>query len=233
LTAAASVDTYSYSNNRKKNSAHKRKPMNVHEKLMKARLELQGKKLSKTGKNSFAGYQYFELGDFLPVVQEIFAGLKLCGIVSYTADLAKLTITCTEGNGTVELTSPMGSAALKGCHEVQNIGAVETYQRRYLWVTAMEIVEHDALDATTGKEQPSSFKPVTKDAWDNLDAEEQKFLQGIADNVRARLEGSGGAVDAVKYLEEQKLDNDEKVAIWSRFSSKERSALKLAGKAAA
>jgi len=33
---------------------------------------------------------------------------------------------------------------------VQNIGAVETYQRRYLWVTAMEIVEHDALDSTTG-----------------------------------------------------------------------------------
>ena len=33
---------------------------------------------------------------------------------------------------------------------MQNIGAVETYQRRYLWVTAMEIVEHDALDSTTG-----------------------------------------------------------------------------------
>jgi hypothetical protein len=44
----------------------------------------------------------------------------------------------------------MGSAALKGCHEVQNIGAVETYQRRYLWVTALEIVEHDALDSSEG-----------------------------------------------------------------------------------
>jgi hypothetical protein len=44
----------------------------------------------------------------------------------------------------------MSRAELKGCHEVQNLGAVQTYLRRYLWTTAMEIVEHDALDATTG-----------------------------------------------------------------------------------
>jgi hypothetical protein len=54
----------------------------------------------------------------------------------------------------IVLTSPMGSAALKGCHEVQNIGAVETYQRRYLWVAALEIVEHDELDATNGRIEP-------------------------------------------------------------------------------
>ena len=41
-----------------------------------------------------------------------------------------------------------------GCHEVQNIGAVQTYQRRYLYTTALAIVESDALDATTAKEEP-------------------------------------------------------------------------------
>lgn len=199
--------------------------MNVHEKLMKARLTLQGKKLSKTGKNSFAGYQYFELGDFLPVVQEIFSDLKLCGIVSYTSDLAKLTITCTEGNGTVELTSPMGSAALKGCHEVQNIGAVETYQRRYLWVTAMEIVEHDALDATTGKDVPTSFKPVHKDEWDKLDADSQKRLQMVADCISAEY-GKSGAAAAAKLWEEQDLEDNEKIATWGRIPSSERTAMK-------
>jgi hypothetical protein len=61
------------------------------------------------------------------------------------------------------ITSPMSSAALKGCHEVQNLGAVQTYIRRYLWVTAMEIVEHDALDATTGAAEPEKpKKPVAK-----------------------------------------------------------------------
>lgn len=197
--------------------------MSIHAKLMKARLLLQGKKLTKTGHNKFAGYAYFELGDFLPVVQEIFASLELCGIVSYTADLAKLTIT--DGKESIEITSPMGSAALKGCHEVQNIGAVETYQRRYLWVTAMEIVEHDALDATTGKDVPAYVKPVTKDAWDSLDLDEQKRLQMIADGVRAELEQRGAAA-AVRLLEEQGLENDDKIALWSRFDSKERSAMK-------
>ena len=44
----------------------------------------------------------------------------------------------------------MAKAELKGCHEIQNLGASETYLRRYLYVAAFEIVEHDALDATTG-----------------------------------------------------------------------------------
>jgi hypothetical protein len=128
--------------------------MSVYTKLMQARLFLQATKLNKSGENKFAGYKYFELGDFLPTVQEIFHNLQLCGIVSYTSDIARLTIIDTEDGSQLEITSPMGSAALKGCHEVQNIGAVETYQRRYLWVTAMEIVEHDVLDATNGKDTP-------------------------------------------------------------------------------
>jgi hypothetical protein len=124
--------------------------MSVYTKLMQARLQLQAKDLNKSGHNKFAGYKYFELGDFLPEIQNIFAKLGLCGVVSYTGDLASLTIVDTEDNSQVIITSPMGSAALKGCHEVQNIGAVETYQRRYLWVTALEIVEHDALDSSEG-----------------------------------------------------------------------------------
>jgi len=58
----------------------------------------------------------------------------------------------------------MSSAALKGCHEVQNLGAVLSYLRRYLWQTAFEIVEHDALDATTGSEKKVEQKVVAKPA---------------------------------------------------------------------
>jgi hypothetical protein len=122
--------------------------MSVFIKLNQARIKLQNTELTKSGHNKFAGYRYFELGDFLPTVQSIFADLGLCGIVSYGTEIASLTIVDTEDNSNIVITSPMGSAALKGCHEVQNIGAVETYQRRYLWVTAMEIVEHDALDSS-------------------------------------------------------------------------------------
>lgn len=119
----------------------------VHKKLMQARIKLHGMAIKKSGHNKFAGYDYMELGDFLIPTQQIFSELGLCGLVSFSKDIATLTITDLDDGSEIVLMSPMGTAALKGCHEVQNIGAVETYQRRYLWVTAMEIVEHDAIDA--------------------------------------------------------------------------------------
>ena len=132
---------------------HDEHGMSAHQKLMQARIALQGKKLSKSGKNKFAGYSYFELGDFLPTVQEIFLSLGLSGVVSYGKEEATLKITDCENSGdSISICSPMSSAALKGAHEIQNLGAVQTYLRRYLWVTAMEIVEHDALDAVLGSE---------------------------------------------------------------------------------
>jgi len=124
--------------------------LEVYVKLAVARSKLRSKVLKKSGQNKFAGYNYFELGDFLHPIMEIFDDVGLIGIVSFTKEQAELRIVDTEMGGEIVITSPFGSAALKGCHEVQNIGAVETYQRRYLWVTAMEIVEHDALDSTTG-----------------------------------------------------------------------------------
>ena len=136
--------------------------MSVHKKLMEARIELQGTELKKSGLNKFAGYSYFELGDFLPVIQAIFNRLGLCGVVSYSIEYATLTITDTEDGTVVVITSPMAEANLKGTHPIQNLGAVETYSRRYLWMTAMEIVEHDILDATTGYEPPP--KPAAKPA---------------------------------------------------------------------
>ena len=140
--------------------------MNVYRKLQLARVLLQNTRLNKSGKNKFAGYEYFELGDFIPAIQIIFEDVGLCGVITYTDAMATLTIYNTEAEGAIEFTSPMSRAELKGCHEVQNLGAVQTYLRRYLWTTAMEIVEHDALDATTGSVEVKpkvEAKPVRKE----------------------------------------------------------------------
>jgi len=138
--------------------------MSVHKKLMQARIELQGTQLKKSGLNKFAGYSYFELGDFLPTIQAIFNRLGLCGVVSYSIEYATLTITDVEDGTVVVITSPMAEANLKGTHPIQNLGAVETYSRRYLWMTAMEIVEHDILDASTGYEEEAKPKAAAKPA---------------------------------------------------------------------
>jgi hypothetical protein len=128
--------------------------MSVYKKLQEARILLQNTKLTKSGKNKFAGYEYFELGDFLPQIQVICKDLGLCGVISFNHDMAYLQMTDVEDGTSIMFTSPMSSAALKGCHDVQNLGAVQSYLRRYLWQNCFEIVEHDALDATTGGVEP-------------------------------------------------------------------------------
>ena len=194
--------------------------MKVYKKLMEARINLQGTKLNKSGQNKFAGYQYFELGDFLPAVQAIFERVGLCGVVSFTKELATLTITDIEDGSQIVLTSPMGSAALKGCHEVQNIGAVETYQRRYLWVSAMEIVEHDVLDATTGGDRPK-HRPTEGAA---VRKERESLVYDVAAAIKDRMD----ADDVVGAYEEASgiTDAEEKTLLWSLLDSKARSSIK-------
>lgn len=195
--------------------------MSVHKKLMDARIRLQDTNLKKSGVNKFSNYSYFELGDFIPQVQKIFNDIGLCGVISYGSMNATLTITDIETNTTIEVMSPMSEANLKGCHAVQNLGAVETYIRRYLWVTAMEIVEHDALDATTGSDKKGIHKPTDQEGF-QPDAEELKFLQGVLDTVNSKATPEAAAV----YLNEQNLDTDEKIWVWDKLDSKTRSGIK-------
>lgn len=133
--------------------------MNVLKKLIDSRVALQHKSLNKSGHNSHVGYKYFELADFLPSVQQIFQEKGLVDVISFTETLATMIIFDIEDGSSVTFTSPMGSANLRGCHEVQNIGAVSSYQRRYLYTTALAIVENDVLDAVTGDD----VKPIVKE----------------------------------------------------------------------
>jgi len=135
--------------------------MSVYKKLQEARIDLQSRPLKKSGKNKFAGFEYFELGDFLPTIQNIFIEKGLCGTITFYTDIAILTIVdIDKPEDKIEFKSPMSTAELKGCHAIQNLGAVQTYLRRYLWVAAMEIVEHDSLDAVAGKDDPKKAEPT-------------------------------------------------------------------------
>jgi hypothetical protein len=137
--------------------------MSVYKKLQEARIDLQSRPLKKSGRNKFAGFEYFELGDFLPTIQNIFTEKGLCGTITFYNDIAILTIVDVDKpEDKIEFKSPMSTAELKGCHAIQNLGAVQTYLRRYLWVAAMEIVEHDSLDAVTGKDDPKKAKPTVE-----------------------------------------------------------------------
>ena len=123
--------------------------MNIYGKLQKARVELHSMELKKSGKNKFAGYEYFELSDFLPEIQTIFNNVGLCGALDFSdPESAKLHIFDTEKDGNpITFSTPVADAGLKGCTPIQQIGAMNTYLTRYLWVQAMCIVENDIVDS--------------------------------------------------------------------------------------
>lgn len=157
--------------------------MKVYINLQRARVELQKMNLKKSGNNTYAGYKYFELADILPAINELQVKHQLFSFVEFTSDLATLTIVSTEDGSTVKFTSPMSTANLKGCHDVQNLGAVQTYIRRYLYTNAYEIVENDALDATTGNDAP---------------AKKYKLSDAQVNRLLAIAKGKGQSVAIVK-----------------------------------
>lgn len=201
--------------------------MNIYQKLNAARERFHSTELKKTGYNSFAKYYYFELGDFLIPALKIFNEHGLCAIVSFDKDNANMCIVDMEKpDSTITISSPMGSAALKGCHEVQNIGAVETYQRRYLWVAALEIVEHDALDATTGSDKPKALvipaSPKTETL--GISADRLAIIQLCAENIKEHF-AKGNIIDA--YGEKMGItDGEEAIALHNLLPSNVRTAIR-------
>lgn len=138
--------------------------MNIYEKLQTMRCELQDAQLHKSGKNTFAGYEYFELQDIIPTINKLMQESKVTSVVSFGTDHAELVlINIEKPEEKVVFTSPMAKTVLKGCNETQGLGATITYIRRYLYINAFEIVENDALDAVTSKDTPKpAAKPATK-----------------------------------------------------------------------
>jgi hypothetical protein len=126
----------------------------VYKKLAEARVQLLSVDMKKSGKNKFAGYEYFELGDFLPHAHRIFNDVGLLGVFSFEGSNATLTIHDTDATGSVAFVSPVVSASNPKGQPIQDLGSTHTYLRRYLWLMALELTESDAVDAAPQSEKP-------------------------------------------------------------------------------
>lgn len=167
--------------------------MNIYQKLQKARIALQNTALKKSGMNKFAGFKYFELGDLLPHINNIFDDLGLFSAFNIKDDLATLTIVDTDKpESAVQFSSPVADAGVKGTTPVQSLGAVHTYLKRYLYLNALEIIENDMLDANvgTGKlavEDPEKRKEVLAKIDELLDeANPPEWLELVKKQAKAK-----------------------------------------------
>ena len=120
--------------------------MTIFEKLNEARLRFQNAGIKKSGNNKY--FTYYELSDILPEINKLANELKFCCIVNFTSETATLDFVDLEGDGKITFTSPMAEVKLASGQPCQNLGASQTYLKRYLYQHCFEIVENDILDAS-------------------------------------------------------------------------------------
>lgn len=192
--------------------------MNIYEKLNNARVEFHSMELKKSGHNKFAGYKYFELADFVIPALSVFKKHGLCAVVSFDKNNASMRIADTQDmSSVITITSPMADLQLKGCHPIQNMGAIETYQRRYLWMAALEIVEHDAVDSAEPVDETAAYNALVDKFADTIVVVKESIKSGD-------LETAANA-----WYE---LDEADQLALWKApsrggcFSTAERSAFR-------
>ncbi len=181
---------------------------NVYSKLARSRVELQGRYIKKSGKNSYAKFTYYELSDFLPAVNEILESNGLFASFQLKKDKAELSIINTDKpeEEVCFVTTVPEREAMKGTNNLQALGATHTYLKRYLYLNAMEIVENDMVDATIGKND------LVKEKSDEIDRvnEEDHFNKAMSS-----VNGSEGLNMVINRFKE-KLTQERKRIIHNK-----------------
>lgn len=126
--------------------------MNLNETIIKIRVELQNSKINKSGKNRFAGFSYFELADFLPKLNELMLEEGVNDRFTIKDDLATLELI--KGEERQEYTipfkifpTPMNKNGQPSMQDIQYLGALNTYYKRYLYLNAFGITDGEVIDS--------------------------------------------------------------------------------------
>lgn len=201
----------------------------IYEKLQQARVQLQKKKLKKSGLNSYSKFEYFELSDFLPTVNEIFLSLKMSSNFSMLKDCATLTLYDWEDKSETTFTTPSEELDLKGCNKVQALGGVHTYLKRYLYMNALEIVEADMFDKVAGRDkEPEKVKNSPSRGAEPPQIEENDLPPDEAE-IYANLECLSDTKSAFEYFQQNVQYVSDKTAFRKEYQ-KLYNKLKNAGK---
>lgn len=129
--------------------SHTEPCIHVAKKLAKARAKLTEMCLKKSGKNKNIDVDYFELKDFLPQTNLICYEIGLLPMVDIRLNKkeASIRIIDTDSGETLTFTIPIESVSLRNGQAMQNLGALNTYARRYLYMIAFEISDKDIIDS--------------------------------------------------------------------------------------
>lgn len=164
--------------------------LNAFQKVLMARVKFLEAGAKKTGKNMSLSFRYFELDDIIPVATPIFMELGLLPVVTFTEEVATMTIVNTDNpEDSVVFFSPMRvPESNRGTNPVMALGSAHTYLRRYLYMVALDICEPDTINAQAGKttegedeEDTSAPAPATVRKPPVSNAERKEATQNLTD----------------------------------------------------
>ncbi len=116
---------------------------NLKQKLQEARIALKEENITKSGKNSFTKVGYYTLQDILPPITRVCHKVRMTPLVTFDKEVATLTLYDWDSDETLTATSPMVEQKDSKMNEIQILGSLETYQRRYILQNVFDIVEED------------------------------------------------------------------------------------------
>jgi hypothetical protein len=182
---------------------------------------------AKNAANPHFRSKYADLAEVLNTTREVFPkhGLSLLQSTGFDGSLVSVTTLLAHKDGGY-ITAVASCVPAKT--DAQGVGSATTYLRRYSAAAIAGIAQEDDdgnAAAHNGKPAPVTKVNPTTGAWESQSPESQEYLTGIATHVIELLTNASEA-DAWDYLHTQSLDSDEKIALWTRFDSKQRAALK-------
>ena len=175
---------------------------NLNESIIKIKVELQNSKIKKSGKNSYAGFDYYELADFLPKLNELMEQEGINDIFKIENEEAILTLI--KGNESqvykmpfVLFETPINTRIdnktgevrqVKSMQDIQYLGALNTYYKRYLYLNAFGITDGEVIDSMDNENL--NVKTQSKTTYGKITPKQLEMLQKAytGDNLKKLLE---------------------------------------------
>lgn len=177
------------------------KELNLNESIIKIRVKLQNSKIKKSGKNKFAGFEYYELGDFLPKLNELMLEENINDLFTIENDEVKLILMKGEEKQEYKMPfrifeTPLTKDGKQSMQDIQYLGALNTYYKRYLYLNAFGITDGEVIDSMNSEEIKKPIKQETKEI---LITEKQiELIKGL-DQERVKK--------ALEYYEKENIED--------------------------
>lgn len=188
----------------------------LNDSIISIRVALQNSNIKQTGYNKFGGFPYFELSDFLPKLNELMSKEGMNDIFTIETNInetmiAKLTLI--KGEETQEYKMPFklfetpltfkkdnkgnllknpdeSYIQVPSMQDIQYLGALNTYYKRYLYQNAFGITDGEVIDAMDENNLGKKGKTTTvpKASVKQVEMLSQVY---VGENLKKLLEKNG------------------------------------------